>query len=68
VTDPRLHSEEPIDDEIPFQDAEDVPRDERPEEQDAIVAPAAAERNRKLEDRDVDRPTPGSELPEDEPR
>ena len=62
MTDPRLHSTEPIDDELPFQEAEDVPSDERPEEEDAIVAPAAAERARHDEQTEPDR----HQVPSDE--
>jgi hypothetical protein len=54
VTDPRLHSTEPIDDEVPFQDAADVPGEDRAEEEDAIVAPAAAERKREEEQAELD--------------
>jgi hypothetical protein len=68
MTDPRLRSTRPIDDEIPFQDAEDVPNDDRPEDEDAIVTPAAAERARRMEDRDVERSAPESELPEEPAR
>lgn len=68
MTDPRLRSTRPIDDELPFQPAEEVPGDDRPEDEDAIVTPAAAERARHLEDRDVERPTPESEVPGQEPR
>ena len=66
MTDPRLHSEKPIDDEVPFEDASAVHRDEEPEDEDAIVTPAAAERNRELADRDVERQRPDAELPSDE--
>jgi len=68
MTDPRLRSTQPIDDELPFKDAEEVPDDDRPEDEDAIVTPAAAERTRRLEDRDVERSTPESELPDERPR
>jgi hypothetical protein len=61
VTDPRLHSTEPIDDELPFQEAEDVPSDERPEDEDAIVAPAAAERARHEEQTELDKHAPPSD-------
>lgn len=64
VTDPRLHSTEPIDDELPFQEAEDVPGEERPEEEDAIVAPAAAERARHEEQSELDTHAPPSDSPE----
>ncbi len=68
MTDPRLRSTQPIDDELPFQEAEEVPDDDRPEDEDAIVTPAAAERERRMEDRDVERSTPGSELPDERAR
>jgi hypothetical protein len=55
VTDPRLHSREPIDDEVPFQDAEDVPGEDRAEEEDSIVAPAAAERARHAQETELDK-------------
>jgi hypothetical protein len=58
VTDPRLHSTEPIDDELPFQEAEDVPGEERPEEEDAIVAPAAAERESQEEQTELEMHAP----------
>jgi hypothetical protein len=58
VTDPRLHSTEPIDDELPFQEAEDVPGEVRPEEEDATVAPAAAERERHEEETELDKHAP----------
>ena len=61
MTDPRLHSTEPIDDELPFQEAEDVPGEERPEEEDAIVAPAAAERARHEEETELENRTPPRE-------
>jgi hypothetical protein len=54
VTDSRLHSTKPIDDEVPFEDAENVHRDEEPEAEDALVTPAAAERQRIMPDRDVE--------------
>jgi hypothetical protein len=54
VTDPRLHSTKPIDDEVPFEDADEVRRDEAPQEEDALVTPAAAERQRMMPDRDVE--------------
>jgi hypothetical protein len=54
VTDPRLQSTKPIDDEVPFEDAESVRRDETPQEEDALVTPAAAERQRIMPDRDVE--------------
>jgi hypothetical protein len=65
MTDPRLRSTQPIDDELPFQEAEEVPDDDRPEDEDAIVTPAAAERARHLEDRDVERVTSESGLPDE---
>lgn len=63
MTDPRLHSREPIDDEVPFQDAEDVPGEDRAEEEDAIVAPAAAERARHEQETELEKhaPPPQSE-------
>ena len=67
MTDPRLHSTEPIDDELPFQEAEDVPGEERPEEADAIVAPAAAEREQRLEDSDLEPQPPQLDRLEDAP-
>jgi hypothetical protein len=67
VTDPRLHSTEPIDDEIPFQDAEDVPGEDRPEDENAIVAPAAAERARHEEETEVDEHAPPMDEPERRP-
>jgi hypothetical protein len=54
VTDPRLHSTKPIDDEVPFEDASSVPRDEAPDDEDALVTPAATERERVTPDRDVE--------------
>jgi hypothetical protein len=54
VTDARLHSTKPIDDEIPFDDAAPVDRVEPPEEVDAHVTPAAAERERMMAARDPD--------------
>jgi hypothetical protein len=54
VTDARLHSEKPIDDEVPFGDAGDAPRDETLEDDPAIVTPAAARRERLEPDPDVD--------------
>lgn len=61
MTDPRLHSTEPIDDEIPFQEAEDVPGEDRAEEEDAIVAPAAAERQRHEQQTERDTNAPPSD-------
>ena len=54
MTDARLHSTKPIDDEVPFADAVDVPRDEAPQDEDALVAPASAERARTMPDPDVE--------------
>lgn len=54
MTDARLHSTKPIDDEVPFEDALDVPRDEAPQDEDALVAPASAERARTMPDPDVE--------------
>ena len=65
MTDARLHSTRPVDDEVPFEDARDVPRDEAPNDEDALVTPAAAER----EEADPDRanvPPPRSDRPEEE--
>jgi hypothetical protein len=61
VTDPRLHSTEPIDDEVPFQEAEDVPGEDRAEEEDAIVKPAAAARQREEEQAELDEHEPPSD-------
>ena len=61
MTDPRLHSTEPIDDELPFQEAEDVPGEDEPEEEDAIVTPAAAERGRHEEETELENRTPPSD-------
>ena len=55
MTDARLHSDKPIDDEVPFEDASDVRRDEASQDEDALVTPAAAERDRMMPDRDVER-------------
>jgi hypothetical protein len=55
MTDARLHSDRPIDDEVPFEEAEDVPRDEAPEDEDALVTPAATERTRTPPDDVVDK-------------
>jgi hypothetical protein len=60
VTDPRLHSEQPIDDEVPFEDASTLPRDEAAQDEDAIVKPAAAQREQRLEDKDRAPSRPGS--------
>ena len=54
MTDARLHSDKPIDDEVPFEDAKDVRRDEAAQDEDALVTPAAAERDRVMPDRDVE--------------
>jgi hypothetical protein len=54
MTDPRLQSTQPIDDEVPFRDAKDVARDEAPRDEDALVTPAAAERERTELDPDVE--------------
>ena len=52
MTDARLQSTKPIDDEIPFEDAKGL-RDAAPERQDALVHPAAAERATTQRDGDV---------------
>ena len=65
MTDPRLHSDKPVDDEVPFEDARSVHRDEAPADEDALVTPAASERERRSEDRDIERMTPARDLPED---
>jgi hypothetical protein len=54
MTDPRLHSTKPIDDEVPFADAGKAPRDEDAADEDALVTPAAARRERTSPDRDVE--------------
>lgn len=54
MTDPRLHSTKPIDDEVPFEDASAVARDEAPGDEDALVTPAADRRGRTMPDRDVE--------------
>ena len=54
MTDARLHSTKPIDDEIPFDDAPPVDRVEPPQEVDALVTPAAAERERMMPAADPD--------------
>ena len=46
MTDPRMQSTRPVDDEVPFRDATDVARDEAPLDEDALVTPAAAGRRR----------------------
>jgi hypothetical protein len=61
VTDARLHSTKPIDDEIPFEDASGLPLEEAPADEDALVTPAAAERERTMPDRDVDPAKPPSD-------
>ena len=66
MTDPRLHSTEPIDDEVPFEDARAVRREEAPADEDAIVTPAAAMREQRLEDEDLERSRPAPERPEDD--
>jgi hypothetical protein len=58
MTDPRLQSERPIDDEVPFEDATEVQRDESAEDEDALVTPAASERSRTNPDPDVEPGTP----------
>ena len=67
MTDPRLHSEQPIDDEVPFEDASALPRDEAGHDEDALVTPAAAQREQRLEDQDRERSRPVSEDARDEP-
>ncbi len=62
MTDARLHSDKPIDDEVPFEDASNVRRDEAPQDEGALVTPAAAERDRMLPDRDVE---PSARLTDD---
>ena len=54
MTDARLHSTKPIDDEIPFDDASPVDRVAPPEGADALVTPAAAERERMMPAADPD--------------
>ena len=54
MTDPRLHSTKPIDDEVPFEDASSVARDETPDDKDALVTPAADQRGRIMPDPDVE--------------
>ena len=66
MTDARLHSDKPVDDEVPFEDADSVPRDEAPDDEDALVTPAASERERRSEDREIERMTPARDLPEDQ--
>ena len=66
MTDPRLHSTQPIDDEVPFEDALAVHRDDAPSDEDAIVTPAAAEREQRREDQDREPLRPPAET-EDRP-
>ena len=54
MTDARLQSTKPIDDEIPFADATGL-RDAAPDRPDALVHPAAAERAATQRDGDVER-------------
>jgi hypothetical protein len=54
VTDARLHSDKPIDDEIPFEDARTIRRNEAPDDRDALVTPVAAERENTLIDPTVE--------------
>jgi hypothetical protein len=54
VTDARLHSTKPIDDEVPFEDARTVRRDEAAEDEDALVTPAVAERKTAMVDPTVE--------------
>jgi hypothetical protein len=66
MTDPRLQGTQPIDDEVPYRDAKDVARDDAPRDEDAIVTPAAAERERMARDPEVE---PSGRRPEEtEPR
>jgi hypothetical protein len=51
MTDARLQSTKPIDDEIPFADAEE--REAAPRE-DALVKPATADRDAKRQDPDIE--------------
>ena len=53
MTDARLQSTKPIDDEIPFEDAKGL-RDAAPDRPDALVHPAAAERAFTERDGDVE--------------
>jgi hypothetical protein len=54
VTDARLHSTQPIDDEVPFaESAED--REAAPRDTDALVTPAAAERDATQQDPDIEK-------------
>ena len=54
MTDPRLHGNRPIDDEVPFEDAREVQRDETPEDEHALVTPAATERAKTDPDPDIE--------------
>ena len=54
MTDARLQSTKPIDDEIPFEDATEL-REAAPDRPDALVHPAAAERAATRRDEDVER-------------
>ena len=68
MTDPRLRSTEPVDDELPFENAEGVAGEHEPENEDALVAPAAAQRARHLTDEELDRPeTPSDRGASSEP-
>ena len=66
MTDPRLQGTQPIDDEVPYRDATDVARDEAPRDEDAIVTPAAAERDRLERDPDVEPSGRRPELTDDD--
>lgn len=54
MTDARLQSTKPIDDEIPFEDATEL-RDAAPDRPDALVHPAAAEREAMRPDTNVEK-------------
>jgi hypothetical protein len=54
MTQARLQSDKPIDDELPFDDGVPGDRVEAPQEIDAHVTPAAAERQRVMPDPDVE--------------
>ena len=54
MTDARLQSTKPIDDEVPFEDAEELRHAER-DDPDALVQPAAAEREAARRDEDAER-------------
>ena len=54
MTDARLHSTKPIDDEVPFAESEGD-RDTAPREGDALVKPATAERETTQRDPDVEK-------------